>query len=87
MELTEKINKVLEGGEFLIRETNAAEVFTPEDLNQEQAMFAGMAREFLEKHIWPNITRIDKQEPGLSQQLMDIAGELGLLLVFAASRH
>lgn len=79
MELTEKINKVLEGGEFLIRETNAAEVFTPEDLNQEQSMFAGMAREFLEKHIWPNITRIDKQEPGLSQQLMDIAGELGLL--------
>ncbi|QQS27442.1 MAG: acyl-CoA dehydrogenase family protein [Sphingobacteriales bacterium] len=79
MEATEKLNKVLSGGEFLIKESNAHEVFIPEDLNEEQVMFGNMAKDFLEKHIWPNVQRIDKQEPGLTVELMDIAGELGLL--------
>ncbi len=79
MEAIEKMNKVLNGGEFLIKESLAQEVFIPEDLNEEQVMFGDMAKEFLEKHIWPNVQRIDKQEPGLTVELMDIAGELGLL--------
>lgn len=79
MEVAEKVKKILNGGEFLVSESAAQEVFTPEDLNEEQLMFANMAKEFLEKHIWPNVIRIDKQEPGLTVQLMDIAGELGLL--------
>ena len=79
MEVAEKVKKILNGGEFLVSESAAQEVFTPEDLNEEQLMFANMAKEYLEKHIWPNVIRIDKQEPGLTVQLMDIAGELGLL--------
>ncbi|MCB0397231.1 MAG: acyl-CoA dehydrogenase family protein [Flavobacteriales bacterium] len=69
----------LKGGEFLIRNTDPASVFIPEDANEEQNMIAGMAADFLNAEVLPNLDRIDKMEEGLMPSLLDKAGELGLL--------
>ncbi len=70
---------VIKGGEFIIRETKANEVFIPEEFSEEQKMMAVATQDFIDKEILPNIERIDKQEEGLMPAIMDKAGELGLL--------
>jgi alkylation response protein AidB-like acyl-CoA dehydrogenase len=69
----------LKGGEFLIRETEAKDIFIPEEWNEEQLMIAQTCRDFLAQHVWPNLDRIDAQEEGLMVDLLNKAGELGLL--------
>ncbi|GAB3553079.1 acyl-CoA dehydrogenase family protein [Spirosoma fluminis] len=70
----------IKGGEFLIKETTAAQVFTPEEFTEEQLMIAASSREFLEREIWPRLNEIDNaKSPELISSLMDKAGELGLL--------
>lgn len=77
MATTEK--KLIKGGEFLIRETEASEIFIPEEFNEEQKMIADMARDFIRTEVLPNLDKIDHQEDGLMQKLLDKSGELGLL--------
>jgi len=69
----------LKGGEWLIKESIAAETFTPEDFNEEQKMVMDMCHQFLTSEIHPIIDKIDKMEPGLMPSLMEKAGEQGLL--------
>ncbi|MFD2573365.1 acyl-CoA dehydrogenase family protein [Spirosoma soli] len=70
----------IKGGEFLIKETDAAQVFIPEEFTEEQQMIAASSREFLEREIWPRLNEIDNaKSPELISSLMDKAGELGLL--------
>lgn len=71
----------MKGGEFLIKEQAAENVFIPEEINEEQRMFKNMTREFIETKIWPNVAKIDKQleNPGLVPGLLDEIGELGVL--------
>ena len=70
----------IKGGEFLIKETDAAHVFIPEEFTEEQQMIAATCREFLEREIWPRLDEIDAaKSPDLMSSLMDKAGELGLL--------
>lgn len=69
----------IKGGEFLIRETEAAQVFVPEEFDEEQVMIADTCRNFLKQEIFPNLERIDQQEQGLMTSLLNKAGELGLL--------
>ncbi|MCL4116042.1 UNVERIFIED_CONTAM: hypothetical protein GTU68_003719 [Idotea baltica] len=77
--VTEDIKKVLRGGEFLVKETEANNIFTPEDINEEQEAFRDMAREFVQKKVWPNVEKIDKGDHDLVVKLLDEAGEMGLL--------
>jgi alkylation response protein AidB-like acyl-CoA dehydrogenase len=70
----------LKGGEFLIRETLAHEVFIPEEFNEEQQMIAETCRDFLRTEIHPILDEIDyAKTPELISSLMDKAGDLGLL--------
>jgi alkylation response protein AidB-like acyl-CoA dehydrogenase len=70
---------VLKGGEFLIRDAQSADTFTPEDLNEEQLMAKQMAVDFLKTELDPVRARLEKQEPGLSPSLLKKMGDLGLL--------
>ena len=70
---------LLKGGEWLIKESNAFETFTPEDFNEEQLMVKDMCLQFLSTEVIPNIAKIDKLEPGLMPTLLEKAGEQGLL--------
>lgn len=67
------------GGEFLIRETLADDIFIPEQWSEEQLMIAQTCQDFLQAEVYPNLDRIDSQEEGLMQSILDKAGELGLL--------
>ncbi len=71
--------KALQGGEFLIRETDPQDVFIPEEFNEEQRMMAQSAEEFLAQEVHPHLDRIDAMEEGLMPALLEKAGELGLL--------
>ena len=76
---TDSKTKALQGGEFLIRESDAQDIFIPEEFNEEQRMIAQTCEDFLAQEIWPNIERIDAMEEGLMPSLLEKAGELGLL--------
>lgn len=72
--------KAIRGGEFLIRETSASEIFIPEDFNEEQKMIRQQCQDFLEKEIFNRLDEIDSmKDPALMPSLLDKAGELGLL--------
>lgn len=70
----------LKGGEFLIKETAAGQIFIPEEFTEEQQMIADTCRDFLKTEIHPILEEIDSaKSPDLISSLMDKAGELGLL--------
>lgn len=71
--------KALQGGEFLIRESAPQDIFIPEEFNEEQHMIAQTCVDFLEQDVWPQLDAIDRQQEGLMPELMNKAGELGLL--------
>ena len=72
--------KALKGGEFLIAETDASQVFIPEEFTEEQRMIAQTCQDFLEREIFPRANEIDAaKDTSLMVSLMDKAGELGLL--------
>ncbi len=72
-------NAVLRGGEFLVKDSEPADIFIPEELNEEQLMIKQMTTDFFEQEIRPNLVRLEKQEPGLAPSLLKKMGELGLL--------
>lgn len=76
---TTKQSKALQGGEWLIKESNPFETFIPEDFNEEQHMVMDMCTQFLDSEVLPIVERIDKLEPGLMPSLLEKAGEQGLL--------
>ena len=71
----------LKGGEWLIRESEAADTFIPEEFSEEQVMIRDMCEQFLQTEVLPNLDRIDNMEPGLMKSLLQKAGEQGLLAV------
>jgi len=76
---TTSATSLQKGGEWLIKESNAFETFTPEDYTEEQIMVRDMCLQFLQSEVIPIVDRIDKMEPGLMPSLMEKAGEQGLL--------
>ena len=73
--------KHTKGGEFIIKDTEAADIFIPEEFDEEQLMIKKTCEDFLQAEVSPNLDRIDKLEEGLMPSLLDKAGELGLLAV------
>lgn len=69
----------IKGGEFLIRESFANDIFIPEEFSEEQQMMADACRQFIEAEVFPIVDRIDKLEEGLVPSIMEKAGELGIL--------
>ncbi len=78
MTTTEK--NAIKGGEFLIRETAANEIFIPEEWSEEQKMIAQTCRDFVKQEVLPKLNEIDSmKDPKLMPSLLDKAGALGLL--------
>ena len=70
----------IKGGEFLIRETEASEIFSPEEWTEEQKMIAQTCKDFLATEVTPKLDEIDSMKyPELMPGLLEKAGELGLL--------
>ena len=79
MDTTTLTASLQKGGEWLIKETDASEIFIPEQYTEEQIMVRDMCLQFLQSEVIPIVERIDKLEPGLMPSLMEKAGEQGLL--------
>ncbi len=80
MSKTVETQKAIRGGEFLIRETRASEIFIPEEFSEEQKMIRQQCKDFLDKEVFNRLDEIDSmKDPKLMPTLLDKAGELGLL--------
>ncbi len=77
MEATEK--DILRGGQFLVKETNCEDVFTPEDFSEEQNMMKDAVMEFNDREIIPHKPRFEAKDYALTEECMRKAGELGFL--------
>ena len=74
--------ELIKGGEFLIKEIEANEIFIQEDFSEEQIMMAQSCKDFIAKEITPRLNEIDSQKDGkLMSELMTKVGQLGLLSV------
>ena len=73
------MEKLVKGGEFMVQDLDAKDIFIPEEFDEEQKMIAETCRDFLDTEVMPNLDRIDKQEEGFVRGLLDKAGELGIL--------
>ncbi len=71
--------EVVKGGEFIVKETEAKDIFIPEEFDEEQRMIAQTCQDFLDAEVFPILDKIDNQEEGLMRELLNKAGELGLL--------
>ncbi len=71
--------KPAKGGSFLIEERKPEEVFTPEDLSEEQQQIARTAIEFTDKEVMPAAGEIEAKNFSVTKALLRKAGELGFL--------
>lgn len=72
--------KSTQGGEFLIKETDAKNIFIPEEFTEEQQMMAQACQDFIDTEITPRIDEIDSMKnPDLVPSIFKKAGDLGLL--------
>ena len=69
------------GGSFLLETRVPADVFTPEDLSEEQRQIAATAAQFAREEILPVAAEIEAKKPGVLAGLLRKAGELGLTAV------
>ena len=70
----------IQGGEFLVRETPAQDIFISEEFSEEQKMMAQACQDFIDTEINPNVEKIDSMKhPELVPELFKKAGDLGLL--------
>jgi alkylation response protein AidB-like acyl-CoA dehydrogenase len=65
------------GGSFLIESRTPGEVFTPEDLNEEQRQIAATAERFAREEILPRVAAIEAKEPDAMPAVLRKAAELG----------
>lgn len=74
------VKKSINGGEFLVSETEAKDIFIFEEFNEEQKMMAQACQDFIDTEIHPKIEEIDSMKhPELVPSIFKKAGELGLL--------
>lgn len=69
----------VKGASFLLEEISPEQVFTPEDMTEEQKMIGQSVLDFVEKEIEPVREQLENLNYDLSRQLMRKAGELGFL--------
>lgn len=74
-------SKLITGGEFLVKETDPADIFIPEEFDEEQKLIGQTCQDFLDTEVFPVIDRVDAQEEGLMRELLNKTGELGLLAI------
>ncbi|HEV2324112.1 MAG TPA: acyl-CoA dehydrogenase family protein [Terracidiphilus sp.] len=69
------------GGSFLLESRSPAEVFTPEDLSEEQRQIAATAARFGRQEILPVTDDVEHKKPGALEELMRKAAELGFTAI------
>ncbi|MCF2219177.1 acyl-CoA dehydrogenase family protein [Chryseobacterium sp. PS-8] len=73
------MSNIVKGGEFLIKEIPANEIFSLEELNEEQKMLRDSAKEFIDREVFPQKERFEKKDYAFTEEVMRKLGEMGLL--------
>ncbi|MEM9142320.1 MAG: acyl-CoA dehydrogenase family protein [Bacteroidota bacterium] len=73
--------QILRGGQFLVQETPCEDIFTLEDLNEEQQLMRESTKEFVDRELWAHWERFEKKDYAYTEECMRKAGELGFLSV------
>ncbi len=71
--------ELLRGGQFLVKETDCEDIFTPEDFSEEQKMMRDSVIEFNDREIIPHRERFEAKDYALTEEVMSKAGEMGFL--------
>jgi alkylation response protein AidB-like acyl-CoA dehydrogenase len=77
--MTKELETIKKGGSFLVEETTAEDLFTPEDFSEEQTMIRDMTEQFVENEVLPQVEKIEHKEWDVTVGLLRRCGELGLL--------
>src|SRR5581483_10387279 len=72
-------NTIATGGQFLVTDVRADDVFVREDLSEEQRLFGQTAAEFMQKEVLPVVDRLYQHDWALTRQLLRKAADLDLL--------
>ena len=82
-----KVDNITRGGEFIIKETNSKDIFTPEDFSEEQLMMKQAVKEFIEKEVVPYRERFENKDYQLTEDTMKKAGDLGFLGIAVPQKY
>ena len=77
----------IKGGEFLIKEIKADEIFISEEFNEEQKMMKEAVIEFIDREVWPHKERFENKDYALTEEVMRKAGEMGFLGVSIPEKY
>jgi alkylation response protein AidB-like acyl-CoA dehydrogenase len=78
---------LLRGGEWLLKSTDPATVFTPERLTEEHRLIAQTVTDFVNAEVLPVLDRLEQKDWTLSRDLVRRCGELGFLGVDVAEEY
>lgn len=73
------MGNIVKGGEFLIKEIPAKEIFSLEELNEEQKMLRDSAKEFIDREVVPQKERFEKKDYAFTEEIMRKLGDMGML--------
>ncbi len=71
--------KRIQGGSFLIEESDPQDIFTPEDFTEDHRQIAKTAVEFTDNEVMPAADEIEHKNFEVTARLLRKAGELGLM--------
>lgn len=71
-------HKMVKGGAWLIDESDASTVMTPEKMTDEHKLIAQTAAEFMVGEVLPVVDRLEQKDWALNRQLVAKCGSLGL---------
>ena len=77
--MSDTATTTLKGGEFIIKDIPAAELFSLEELTEEQKMLRESIHEFMERDVIPNRERFEKKDYALTEETMRKLGDMGIL--------
>jgi hypothetical protein len=80
-------NQVLKGGEFIVKNSKAEDIFIREEFGEEQMMMLKATEEFSDLEIKPNLMRFEEKDYQLVENLMRKAGQLGLLAISVPEKY
>ncbi len=79
--------KILQGGEYLIRDISPGDTFTPEDFSDEQIQLGETTEQFLRNEVLPHVEKLEHHDFDLMVTLLRRFGELGLLMIDAPEEY
>jgi alkylation response protein AidB-like acyl-CoA dehydrogenase len=84
---TAPASTLLRGGEWLLKASAPADVFTPERLSEEHKLIAKTVQDFVRKEVVPVVDQLETKDWTLSRALIKRCGELGLFGIDVAEEY